>query len=97
MNKLSKSNRKQDKEVLESFYEKSCLVCGKFGCDPAHIKTKGSGGDDEKNNLMPLCRIHHIEQHKIGIVTFIKKYQSVYSYVERLGYQINSYNKLVKS
>ena len=29
------------------------------GLDPHHIKTKGSGGDDTKENLITLCRKHH--------------------------------------
>jgi len=31
------------------------------GLDPHHIKTKGSGGDDEPKNLITLCRKHHNE------------------------------------
>ena len=29
------------------------------GLDPHHIKTKGSGGGDTKENLITLCRKHH--------------------------------------
>ena len=31
------------------------------GLDPHHIKTKGSGGDDTRENLITLCRKHHNE------------------------------------
>lgn len=40
------------------------LTAGKYGpcsggLDPHHIKTKGSGGNDELKNLISLCRYHH--------------------------------------
>ena len=38
-----------------------CLVCGWIVSDPAHIKTRGSGGK-WRNNIVPLCRRHHGEQ-----------------------------------
>ena len=31
------------------------------GLDPHHIKTRGSGGSDAKENLITLCRKHHNE------------------------------------
>lgn len=37
--------------------------------DAAHVKTRGSGGDDI-GNLIPLCRRHHQEQHRIGVRSF---------------------------
>lgn len=30
---------------------------------------------------MLLCRLHHIEQHKIGIITFAEKYPQVMRYL----------------
>lgn len=52
-----------------------CVVCESDGpSDPDHIKTRGSGGDDEPGNVWPLCRSHHVERHKIGIETFKSKY-----------------------
>ena len=54
----------------------SCLInknC--FGrLDPHHLKTRGSGGDDSQTNVMPLCRLHHTELHKIGLSSFVEKY-----------------------
>jgi hypothetical protein len=41
------------------------LVCGGIGdrqtVEPAHLKTRGAGGDD-RNNLVALCPKHHDEQ-----------------------------------
>jgi hypothetical protein len=42
--------------------------------DPHHVKTRGAGGDDTRENLMPLCRWHHIEAGMLGVLTFIEKY-----------------------
>jgi 5-methylcytosine-specific restriction endonuclease McrA len=66
----------------------SCLVCKKINPDRAHVKTRGSGGGDEEWNIMPLCREHHVEQHKIGIVTFAEKYKAVKAYLEKHGWTI---------
>lgn len=46
-----------------------CRVCNK-PAEHHHVKTRGSGGGDEVWNLMPLCRYHHQEVHKIGLNKF---------------------------
>lgn len=43
--------------------------------DAHHWKTRGSGGTDALNNLAPLCRVHHVEVHQIGVKTFFRKYE----------------------
>lgn len=40
--------------------------------DFAHTKTVGAGGHDAGG--ISLCRIHHMEQHQIGIETFAKRH-----------------------
>lgn len=52
-----------------------CVVCLKSPCDPAHIRIGFNGigikpGDDK---VLPLCRIHHSEQHQVGEKTFWKR------------------------
>lgn len=70
-----KSVRTSDRGLLDSYHGQRCSVCGKSPpSDPSHIRSRGSGGPDEKWNLMPMCRIHHTEWHKIGSITFMKKY-----------------------
>lgn len=39
----------------------SCLVCGRWPVDPAHVEKRGRGTDD-RENLLPLCREHHEAQ-----------------------------------
>jgi hypothetical protein len=41
--------------------------------EAAHVKTKGSGGE-ELGNMVPLCALHHrlspLSLHNVGIATF---------------------------
>jgi len=47
-----------------------CMVClSPPPSDPAHVRSRGAGGKDMAN-VVPLCRMHHQEQHARGIVTF---------------------------
>lgn len=57
---------------------RKCCICGRHA-DIAHYQTVGMGRnrqhiDHSKFYFMSLCRIHHTEQHKIGIKTFLQKY-----------------------
>lgn len=59
-----------------------CFVCGKPHADIAHYETVGMGNnrkhiDHRKHRFMALCREHHIEQHKIGLKSFMAKYHFV--------------------
>jgi hypothetical protein len=65
-----------------------CLICNSVNVDKCHIKTKGSGGSNEEFNIIYLCRVHHQEQHKTGIVTFVEKYQQVKDEIEAKGWVI---------
>lgn len=62
-------------ENLEKIRQRPCLVCKRPPpSDPHHVKSRGAGGTDEMENLIPLCRRHHVEIHQIGRKTFVKKY-----------------------
>lgn len=51
-----------------------CEICMDYSQPPHHIKTRGSGGRDNHENLIALCRYHHTEVHSSGWQTFIQKY-----------------------
>lgn len=52
----------------------NCMVCNAPPpSDACHITTKRLRGD-ALDNLMPLCRREHQEQHRIGIKSFVRKY-----------------------
>jgi len=85
---MMKQKRIENKAFLRSFHSMKCVCCGALGCDPAHIKTRGSGGDDDETNVIPLCRECHTEQGKIGIATFVMKHSTVEEHLERLGWTV---------
>lgn len=63
--------RTRDRAYLDWVKTQNCVVLGRVGIcawwverpdtEPAHIKTKGSGGAD-RGNVVPLCPLHHSEQ-----------------------------------
>ena len=68
--------RFKSKKNIERVRGEPCLVCQKPPpSDVDHIQTRGSGGDDKLSNLAPLCRPHHSEKGRIGVRTFVTKYQ----------------------
>lgn len=60
---------RKNPDFVEYIREQWCCCCGTPGSDPHHVKTRGAGGQDEKN-LVPLCRICHTTVHTRGRVTF---------------------------
>ncbi len=49
------------------------LACVVAGCtdgriECAHVRSRGAGGD--WTSQVPLCVVHHAEEHALGIVTF---------------------------
>ena len=49
-----------------------CVICKRIPSQNAHGRSRGSGG--KWQSIVPLCQIHHHEQHFIGIQTFQNKY-----------------------
>jgi hypothetical protein len=99
MSSVNKKMRIKDRKVLDEAKGIKCSVpeCSN-GSDPAHIRTKGSGGDDIPDNLIPLCRGHHTEQG-MSWVKFIKKYPHIGTELESKGWEIQNIfgvNKLVR-
>lgn len=71
-----------------------CLVCGSSPVDACHIKSRGAGGTTDKSNIFYACREHHQEQHKIGIITFARKYDQVMVAFIKKGWRIqNNFNR----
>lgn len=74
-----------DKELLAVVRRLPCLAClpvTTMSSDPHHLTSRGAGGGDTADNLIPLCRGHHTELHQIGIVTFFSRYKIVRSWLE---------------
>lgn len=88
MTDLEKKKRVIDRELLETVRKLPCMCCGKqapaFAIEAHHITTRGAGGDDVADNLMPLCGEHHREWHAPykGPSYLIRKYPCVRIWLE---------------
>lgn len=49
-----------------------CIICGRPGVDPLHIRPRSLGSDD-RNNVVPGCRWHH-DQQEGKTAEFERKY-----------------------
>lgn len=62
-NPVPKNKRVVDRKLLKD-KKGVCELCGRKGqTEKHHIKTKGSGGDDTKENLIEVCRVCHTKIH----------------------------------
>jgi len=96
MSAILKPQRIVDRDLLSSYWPRRCVVCGHRGCDPDHIQSRGSGGDDIDSNLWPLCRRHHTERHTIGIISLVKKYPGLELTLKLKGWTVTKLG-LIKS
>lgn len=88
---MTKTKRIVDLPLLESIRKNSrCVVCGDRYPDPHHVKSKKSGGDDVRENLMPLCRLHHRECHDKGLTKFSSKYEKSKFWLLSYDYEFNN-------
>lgn len=63
-NPVPKNKRIVNKKLLKD-KKGVCELCGKRGqTEKHHIKTKGSGGNDTKDNLIEICRVCHTKIHQ---------------------------------
>jgi len=70
-----KSKRVVNKELLEEIGQHNCLACGRRGpSDAHHVTTKGAGGGDTIDNIIPLCRRDHTRIHTEGMAKFAWRY-----------------------
>ncbi len=91
---LQKIKRKEDQNLLDFYRNRRCDICGMKPVDPAHIKTRGSGGPDEHWNLMSLCRVHHTEQGQLGFYKMAKKYPFFAQMIAGKGWVFDGNKKL---
>lgn len=84
-----KPNRLRHEETLEAVRWQPCVACG-FGppCDPAHVRSVGSGGPDTSWNVMPLCRYHHTEQHAKGWGAVAARHPTIKIWLEGMGWEL---------
>ena len=80
-----KKKRIVDQDLLDYIKTLPCLISGEIPSDPDHIVSRGAGGDDVANNVWPIARRYHVERHKIGLISFIKKYPVLKTWLELAG------------
>jgi hypothetical protein len=79
-----------DKKLIKSINKSRCLICRASSPDAHHVKSKKSGGDDVSTNLMPLCRAHHTEVHKIGLSRFSDRHENVKHWLIGNGWEFST-------
>lgn len=81
-----KKKQRHNPELISEVKSKPCAACGKSSFyelnDAHHVTTRGAGGGDTYDNLMPLDRQHHTELHQIGYKKMCEKYPSVKEWLE---------------
>lgn len=85
---LRKLIRKKDRNLLDEMRDEPCLVCKHTPSDPCHIKSKGAGGEDSYENVVPLCRVHHRLQHTVGWNRFARTHPTVLKALEARGWEL---------
>jgi len=75
--------------LRRSMKELPCTVCGKTPSDPCHIRTWKATQSDNPKNLIPMCRVHHQEQHAKGWATFLFKYPQVFELLKGRGWEFD--------
>lgn len=62
-----------------------CLACtpGRqlHRTEAHHVTTRGAGGGDVPNNLMPLCTLHHKSWHDMGPQYMVRTFPRVKSWL----------------
>lgn len=76
----------KDRDLRAKYKFRACVVCGRRGCDPSHIKTYGATGIDAEWNIVPMCRPHHVEWG-LGALTFLAKYPKVKHVLIGMGWE----------
>lgn len=87
------ASKKYPPEIQERFdliKSQPCVInnggCSTGPVDVHHITTRGAGGDNHDwDNIAGLCRLHHVEIHQIGRLTFCMRYSQWRKYLAKIG------------
>ena len=77
MKSYPKHKRWKSPKYLEYIRSCPCIICGYKEVDAHHVRHKGSGGTARKPDdyyALPICRLHHLENHQIGKDTFFERH-----------------------
>lgn len=98
-----KKRRIVNEEVLETVRNLVCLACASLDpeaareaihdhgirCHPHHLISKGAGGGDVPENILPVCFKHHSLVHAIGLGRFSQEFKVVHDWLEGAGWSFN--------
>ena len=62
-----------------------CVLCSREA-NHHHIKTKGAGGSNEAENILPLCWSHHSILHIVGWNKFLFRYPYLCGLLKQKGW-----------
>lgn len=74
-----------------------CCVCGYppgnqlNPVDPCHVRSFKVTQSDHPNGMIPMCRIHHDRQHKVGWAHFFRLYPNVKVILMKMGWEISEH------
>lgn len=78
--------KKKEPAFFAEVRDHGCCINGcRNRAQVAHIKSRGAGGSNDPDNVMPLCWVHHQEQHTLGWSKFKQKHPEVKCWVEIKG------------
>ena len=80
---------KHNEELRREIKKLPCFLCGNPETDPCHIATFGARGYDTWWSMVPMCRLHHNEQHAIGWKPFCEKYSKAKALLAELGWEFH--------
>lgn len=86
------SKRIRDLSIASKYRNMPCVVCNDtWGTSGDHIKTFGSGGKCEDENLWALCTKHHLEKGNLGLASFVEKYSQLIDQLHNRGWELDGF------
>ena len=92
---IPKIKRIENEGLLLELRQKPCFFCKKASpSEVHHIKSRKSGGDDERWNCIPVCRICHTECHKRGLFYMMNKYLDSGAILAKMGWNLAPWGRM---
>lgn len=71
-----------------------CTACNNKGdLDLHHLISRGAGGPDSEENLMPLCRLCHTRLHVKGLLHMTEQFPQLVKWLKGSGWELTDWPK----